>query len=129
MITIFVAEDHQIVHEALKRLLTSESDFQVIGGSHDGASVVGEVEKLKPKILLLDLAIPGLHGLEVLRKLSRQQETKIIVVSMHAEPSYVFEAFRNGAAGYVLKDSPATELLQAIRTVAKGNTFTTPSIK
>ena len=129
MITIILAEDHEMVREGFKRLLATESDLELIGEAGDGLRAVELVEKLKPAILLLDLMIPRLHGLEVIRRLRGQTETKIIVVSMHADEPYVIESLKSGASGYVLKDSSPSELIEATRTVAKGNLFISPGLR
>jgi len=129
MITIILAEDHELVREGFKHLLASETNFRLLGETGDGVRAVELVEKLKPHILLLDLVIPRLHGLEVIRRLRRRPATKIIVVSMHSDEPYVVEALRGGALGYVLKDSSSTELIEAIRTVKGGNLFISPSLK
>src|SRR5947209_1181752 len=100
MITIVLAEDHQMVREGLKQLLAAESDLKLIGEAGDGIRAVELVEKLKPQILLLVLMIPRLHGLEVIRQLRHQHATKIIVVSMHSDEPYVIEALKSGAVGY-----------------------------
>ena len=129
MITIILAEDHRMVREGLRNLLATETDFKLVGEAGDGASAVELVRKLKPQILLLDLTIPRLHGLEVIRQLRGAPIPKIIVVSMHSDEPYVVEALKSGACGYVLKDSSSSELIEAIRAVAKGNLFISPSLK
>ncbi len=129
MITIVLAEDHQMVREGLKHLLAIESDFKLVGEAGDGLHAVELVEKLKPNILLLDLMIPRLHGLEVIRRLRSQHDTRIIVVSMHSDEPYVIEALKSGAFGYVLKDSPPADLIEAIRQVARGNLSISPSLR
>jgi len=118
-----------MVREGLKHLLAAETDLKLVGEAGDGMRAVELVEKLKPQILLLDLMIPRLHGLEVIRQLRHQNDTKIIVVSMHSDEPYVIEALKTGAVGYVLKDSPPSELIEAIHAVAKGNLFISPVLK
>jgi DNA-binding NarL/FixJ family response regulator len=129
MITIVLAEDHQMVRHGLMRLLEDEDELSLVGEAGDGLHAVELVEKLKPKILLLDLMLPRLHGLEVIRRLRGQTGTKIVVVSMYADEPYVIESLKSGASGYVLKDSPPSELIEAIRTVAKGNLFISPGLR
>ena len=128
MTTIVLAEDHHLVREGLKRLLQTEGTFQLVGETGDGLEAVRLVEQLKPNILLLDLMMPRLHGLEVIRQLRRQTATKTIVISMHSDEPYVVEAFRNGASGYVLKDSTHVDLLKAIKTVVGGRRYLSPSL-
>lgn len=128
MTTIALAEDHHLVREGLKHLLLNERAYRFVGEAEDGLQAVHLVETRKPDILLLDLMIPRLHGLEVIRQVQRLSKTKVVVVSMHSDEPYVMEAFRNGAAGYVLKDSSPSELLEAIRTVAAGNRYLNPAL-
>src|SRR4051812_21202847 len=110
MTTIVLAEDHNLVREGLKHLLRDDKTLKLVGEAADGLKAVQLVETLQPTILLLDLMIPRLHGLEVIRQTRKLGKTKIIVVSMHSDEPYVMEAFRNGAQGYVLKDSTSREL-------------------
>lgn len=128
MTTIVLAEDHTLMREGLNSLLVRDPTFRVIAEATDGDEAVRLVEKLKPKLLLLDLMIPRLHGLDVLRRLRKLRTTKVVVVSMHADQPHVSEAFRNGASGYVLKDSSATELLKAIRTVLSNRSYISPAL-
>jgi DNA-binding NarL/FixJ family response regulator len=120
VIRIGLVDDHTLVREGLKTLLKSEPTFEVVGEASEGFQAVEMVEKLKPDVLLLDLRIPKLHGVEVLRQLRDQDHTRILVVSMLSDEPYILEALKNGATGYVLKDCTFTELVQAIRTVANG---------
>jgi two-component system, NarL family, response regulator NreC len=128
MTTIVLADDHTLVREGLKHLLTDEKTFKLVGEARDGIEAVAIVEKLRPKVLLLDLMLPRLHGLEVIRQVRKSTTTHVIVVSMYSDEPYVIEAFRNGATGYVLKDSTSAELLQAIRGVESGNRYLSPSL-
>jgi len=129
MITIALAEDHHIVRQGFKLVLSAESDFKLVGEAADGLEAVKLVEQKKPNLLLLDLMIPRLHGLEVVRQLHKEQsETKIVILSMHADEPYVMEALRNGASGYVLKDCTAADLVQAVRTVAAGRRYLSPAL-
>jgi DNA-binding NarL/FixJ family response regulator len=126
--TIILAEDHNLVREGLKHLLRNDKTLKLVGEAEDGLKALELVEAFKPDILLLDLMIPRLHGLEVIRQVQKFRHTKVIVVSMHSDEPYVLEAFRNGALGYVLKDSTPGELLQAIRLVANGSRFLSPAL-
>jgi DNA-binding NarL/FixJ family response regulator len=119
-----LADDHQVVLEGLKALLANEPDLQVIGEANDGLSVLPLVEKLQPEVLVLDLMMPGLNGLEVTRQLHQKcPNTRVIVLSMHANEAYVVEALRNGASGYVLKQAQGKVLVEAIRTVLTGKRY------
>src|SRR5690606_32481611 len=113
----------------LKALLREEPSFELVGEASDGLQAVEMVEKQKPDVLLLDLRIPRLHGIEVLRQLRDQHHTKIVVVSMHADEPYVVETLKNGVSGYLLKDCPSSELVHAIRTVAAGGQYLAESLR
>jgi DNA-binding NarL/FixJ family response regulator len=128
-IRIGLAEDHKLVREGFKALLKSEPSFELVGEASDGLEAVEMVEKEKPDVLLLDLRIPRLHGIEVLRQLRDQPHTKIVVVSMHSDEPYVIEALKNGVSGYVLKDCPTAELVLAIRTAANGGQYLAESLR
>jgi DNA-binding NarL/FixJ family response regulator len=128
-IRVAIVEDHQLVREGLVALLKSEPVIDLVGEAADGLQGVEMVEKLKPDVLLLDLRIPRLHGIEVLRQLRDQQNTRVVVVSMHSDEPYIVEALKNGVSGYVLKDSPRAELLQAIRTAADGGQYIAESLR
>lgn len=126
---IVIADDHHLVRKGLKSLLTSESAFELVGEAGDGLEAVELTEKLKPNVLLLDLAMPRMHGLEVIRRVRSSTRTQVVVCSMHCDEPYVAEALRAGAAGYVLKDGTPDELIGAITAVSKGEHFLTPRIK
>jgi two-component system response regulator NreC len=123
-ITILLAEDHPVVRQGVRTLLGFEPDFSVVSEAGDGLEAVRRVEQLRPDVLLLDLMLPGLNGLEVLRR-ARQlsPQTRVIVLTLNADESYALEAFRNGATAYVLKDSAARDLLEAIRAALSGQRY------
>src|SRR6185503_19096649 len=127
MITIALADDHHVVRQGFKALLEAEKDFKLLGEAADGLEAVRLVEEKKPNVLVLDLMVPRLHGLEVIRQLRKSvPDTRILILSMHADEPYVMEALRNGACGYVLKDATATDLALAVRTVAAGRRYLSP---
>jgi DNA-binding NarL/FixJ family response regulator len=129
MITIALAEDHHVVRHGFRLVLSAEPDFKLVGDAADGLEAVQLVEKHKPNVLLLDLMIPRLHGLDVTRQVHKENPgTRVIILSMHADEPYVMEALRNGAAGYVLKDCTAADLVQAVRTVAAGRRYLSPAL-
>jgi DNA-binding NarL/FixJ family response regulator len=124
MITIVLADDHHVVRQGLRALLESEPDFRIVGEASDGLETVRLIDRLRPRILIVDLVMPGLDGLEITRQVTRHtRETRVVVLSMHAGEPYVLKALRNGALGYVLKDSTAGELVAAIREVAAGRRY------
>lgn len=129
MITIVLADDHRIVRQGLRLLLEAEPDLQLLGETGDGLEAVQLVAKLRPQVLVLDLMIPRLHGLEVTRAVRRDHpRTKIVILSMHADEPYVIEALRNGASGYVLKDAGGPDLVKAIHDVCAGRRYLSPAL-
>jgi DNA-binding NarL/FixJ family response regulator len=127
--TIVLADDHSIVRQGLRALLEDEPDFAVVGEAADGLDAVALVERSKPEILVLDLMLPGLSGLEVAREVRhRSPQTRVIILSMYANESYVLEALRNGAAAYVLKEASAADLVHAIHEVIAGRRHLSPPL-
>jgi two-component system, NarL family, response regulator NreC len=127
--TIVLADDHPLVRQGLRTLLEAEPAFRIVGEAGNGLEAARLAEDLRPDILVLDLMMPGLTGLEVARQITkRSPQTRIVVLSMYANEAYVMEALRNGAVGYVLKESNLTELVQAIREVAKGRRYLSPPL-
>jgi len=123
-ITVLLAEDHTVVREGFRRMLELEKDFQVVGEAQDGREAVGLVEKLQPSIVLMDIAMPRLNGLEATRQILKIcPETRILILSAHNEDAYVKSATESGAAGFLLKQTSSKELCRAIREVAKGGSF------
>jgi DNA-binding NarL/FixJ family response regulator len=128
-VTIVLADDHQVVRQGLKALLQAERDFSVIGEAADGLQAIEAVERLAPDVLVLDLMMPGLGGLDVARRVSRHDpKTRIVVLSMHASEAYVLEALRCGASAYVVKDASAANLVDAVREVTAGRRYLSPPL-
>jgi DNA-binding NarL/FixJ family response regulator len=128
-LTLMLADDHQIVRQGLRAVLRTEPDFQLIGEAADGIEAVRLAERLRPDVLVLDLILPGLNGLEVARQVARRvPRTRIVVLSMHAEEGYVLEALSTGAMAYVLKEASAEELVKAIRAAAAGRRYLSPPL-
>ena len=124
MTAIVLADDHTIVRQGLRLLLEAEPDFSVVGEASDGLEVADLIDRLRPDVLVLDLMMPGVSGLEVTRIVCQQfPETSVVILSMHADESYVLAALKNGAAAYVLKDAGAEDLLQAVREVVQGRRY------
>lgn len=127
MIKIVLVEDHNIVRQGFKLVLQGEKDFQLVGEAMDGMEAMRLVESKKPDVLVLDLMIPRVHGLEVIRQVrDDHKRTRVIVLSMHADQPYVVESLRSGAVGYVLKDCTAADLVKAIREVMAGRKYVSP---
>lgn len=122
--TVLLADDHAIVRQGLRAVLEATSEFAVVGEVADGLQVPDVVERLRPNVLVLDLMMPGLNGLEITRQVrNRCPQTRVVILSMHADEAYVLEALRNGAAGYVLKEASTTEVAQAVREVVAGRRY------
>ncbi len=114
-VTILLADDHAILRQGLRALLEAQPDLKVVGEASDGIEAVQRVKDLRPQIVILDIMMPGLNGLEVTRQIHTL--SKVIILSMYANEAYVAEALQNGASGFVLKDESATELIKAIRAI------------
>jgi len=128
-ITIVLADDHHIVRQGVKALLDSEPGFSVVGEASDGLKAVSLVSSLKPRILIADLMMPGLNGLEVTRQTGKASpHTRVIILSMYLNEPYVIEALQNGAFGYVLKECNVSDLIHAIREVAGGRHYLSPPL-
>lgn len=124
---ILMADDHSLVLAGLRRLVAEEGD--VVGMVEDGRALVEEAKKLRPDIILLDISMPLLNGLDAARQLTKLvPDSKLIFLTMHATPTYVTEAFKAGAAGYLVKQSATSELKQAIQAVLSGQHYMTPSV-
>jgi DNA-binding NarL/FixJ family response regulator len=128
-LTLMLADDHRIVRQGLRVILAAEPGFELVGEAADGLEAVRLAERLQPDVLVLDLMLPGLSGLEVTHQvLRRSPRTRVVILSMHSDEAYVVEALRAGASAYVLKNSGIEELVQAIREVAAGRRYFSPPI-
>ena len=129
MTTIVVADDHKIVREGLVKLLVSRGDLEVVGEASDGEEAVNMVLEKQPDVVLMDIWMPRLSGIDATRRIGKRgSEAKVLVLSMHESRSYVEEVLRAGAAGYVVKSSATSDLLQAIDAVNTGQSYLSPSI-
>jgi DNA-binding NarL/FixJ family response regulator len=123
-ISVVVADDHHIVRRGLRALLDGEADIRVVGEAADGLDAVAVVERLQPHVLVLDLMMPGINGLEVARRVRhRESRTQVVMLSMYGDEGYILEALRNGAMAYVLKDADPRDLLTAVRDAASGRRY------
>ncbi len=124
---LLLADDHTLVLEGLKRIL--EEEFELVGAADNGRDALQMAVELKPDVILLDISMPLLNGIDVARQLTKTtQAVKIIFVTMHSDSDYVSEAFRAGASGYLLKRSAASELVTAVHEVMKGRFYVTPLV-
>lgn len=128
-VKIFLADDHKIIREGLVNLLKKQPDFEVIGEAEDGHTTVKQAIRLKPDIVIMDIAMPELNGIEATRQIkSEMPEIRVIALSMHAEKRFVAEMLNAGASGYLLKTSAFKELVQAIKAVLLNKIYLTPEI-
>lgn len=127
MTTVLIADDHAVVADGLAILLRDK--FEVTGVVHDGRALLDAAESLRPNVILTDISMPGLNGIDAIRKIREMlPESKIVVLTMHADPQLAAQAFRLGATGYVLKNSPGEELIAAIQEVDQGHAYLSPLI-
>jgi DNA-binding NarL/FixJ family response regulator len=128
-VSIVLADDHKVVRQGLRAVLEAESLFRVIGEAGNGLEALSLVERQRPDVLVLDLMMPGLNGLEVTRQVrKRSPKTRLVILSMHSDESYVLEALKNGAMAYVLKDSSAEELTKAVHEAAANRRYLSPPL-
>jgi DNA-binding NarL/FixJ family response regulator len=124
VIRVVIADDHTILREGLRQLLTSASDMEVVGEAADGHEALARVRNLDFDVLLLDMSMPGKSGIELIKQVkSEKPKLRVLVLSMHEETQYAVRAIKAGASGYVTKDSAGTQLVTAIRKVAAGGAF------
>lgn len=128
-ITVLIAEDHAVVREGFRRILELEGDFQVVGEAHNGRQAVELAVSLLPGVILMDIAMPMLNGLEATRQILRADPSRrILILSAHSDDAYVRNASESGAAGFLLKQTSASDVCRAIREVHQGRTHFSPSI-
>jgi DNA-binding NarL/FixJ family response regulator len=128
-ITVLLAEDHMIVREGFRKMLELEDDFDIVGEAQNGRDAVALVKKFHPEVVLMDIAMPLLNGLEAARQvLKAVPTTKVIMLSAHSDDAYVKNATDSGASGFLLKQTSAHEVCRAIREVQSGKKFFSPSI-
>jgi DNA-binding NarL/FixJ family response regulator len=128
-ITVLLAEDHMIVREGFRKMLELEGDFEIVGEAPDGRQAVALAKKFRPDVVLMDIAMPLLNGLEATRQvLKAVPATKVLMLSAHNDDVYVKSATESGAVGFLLKQTSAHDVCRAIREVQKGKTFFSPSI-
>ena len=128
-ITVLLAEDHMVVREGFRKLLEAEDDLEVIGEAQTGRQAVELTKKLRPAVVVMDIAMPLLNGLEATRQIRKAvPSTKVVILSAHSDDAYVDQAIAIGAVGFLLKQTSSHDLSRAIREVQNGNTFFSPSI-
>ena len=126
---IVIAEDYTILRQGLRALIASSPDFEVVGEAEDGHRAIECVEKLKPHLVLMDLSMPRMNGMDAIREIrKRVPDTKIVVLTVHKTEEYIVSALEAGADGYVLKDATRDELMMAVRNVLGGRRYISPGI-
>jgi len=123
-ITLILADDHRLVRDGIKSLLNGATDITVLAEAENGVQAAELAEQHKPAVMLLDISMPHMNGLEAIKAIkSRSPETKVVMLSMHEEPEYIIKSLKSGASGYLLKSVERDELLKAIRTIAEGRVY------
>ncbi len=126
---VLLAEDHTIVRKGLRSLLDKETGIEVVGEAEDGREAIVKAEELHPDVVVMDIAMPGLNGLEATRQIKKRfSDIKIIILTMHANEEYILQSLKAGASGYLIKKAAPAELISAINAVHKGHSFLSPSI-
>jgi len=128
-IPILIVDDHAIVREGVRMILAKESDLEVVGEAGDGQEALELTKRLRPQVVVMDISMPGMGGIEATQTLrSTSPDVQVVALTMHEDETYVFQLLRAGAAGYVLKRAAAQDLVQAVRAAAKGEAFLYPSV-
>jgi len=128
MFTLFIADDHTLVRQGLQRIIEENPDYRVIGETGDGLQILPLIQKLKPDMLILDISMPNLRGIEAIKKIRKvNKKIKILVLTMHKNEEYAYECLFNGAQGYILKEDADKELIKAIDLINMGKIFISSS--
>jgi DNA-binding NarL/FixJ family response regulator len=128
-IRILLADDHRIVRQGIRSLIEKNTDLEVVGETDDGRTAIRLCEELHPAVVVMDISMPGLNGIEATRRITTQgSDTKVIALSMHSNRRFVVDMLKAGAAGYLLKECLFDDLIRAIRAVVTGQRFLTPKI-
>ena len=126
---VVIAEDHTILREGLRALLSAESDLEVVGEAEDGRQAIRRVEELGPDLILTDLSMPKMNGAEAIREIKKcAPETKVLALTVHKAEEFILEVLQAGADGYILKDASSKELMMAIKSVLGGKRYLSPSV-
>jgi DNA-binding NarL/FixJ family response regulator len=129
MIRVILADDHSVMRRGLRLILEQHEGFEVLGEASDGREAVNLAEALHPDVAVLDITMPNLNGIEAARQITEKQpNVAVVILSMHADESYVLRALKAGARGYLLKESPEADFVSAIRSVSEGKAFFSPAV-
>jgi two-component system, NarL family, response regulator NreC len=128
-IRVLLADDHQLMRSGVRLMLERQADLEVVGEASDGREAVALAKSLKPDVVVMDIGMPSLNGIEAAHQMTQEQpELAVMILSMHADESYVLRALRAGARGYLLKDSAEADLTRAVHVVAGGKSFFSPAV-
>ncbi|HUV73260.1 MAG TPA: response regulator transcription factor [Anaerolineae bacterium] len=128
-ITVLLAEDHTIVRKGLRSLLESRADIKVVGEAENGREAIDRVEELRPDVVVMDIGMPGLNGLEATRRIKKRfGDVQVLILTVHTGEEYILQILRAGASGYLVKQAAPAELISAIQAVHRGEAFLSPSI-
>ena len=123
-IKVVVADDHTILRQGIKALLNNQEEIEVVGEAKDGREAIKVIEELLPDVILMDIAMPGLNGLEATRRIKKKfPMTKVVVLTMHTNEEYIFQILNAGADGYLVKETAFQDLISAINSVHRGEAF------
>jgi len=129
MIRVILADDHSVMRRGLRLILEQQADFEVLGEARDGREAVNLAAALHPDVAVLDITMPNMNGIEAARQITEKQpHVAVVVLSMHADESYVLRALKAGARGYLLKESPESDFISAIRSASEGKSFFSPAV-
>jgi DNA-binding NarL/FixJ family response regulator len=128
-IRVLLVDDHTVVRQGLRRILESDDEIEIVGESGDGRSAVELAQRLRPQVVVMDIALPELNGIEATRQITKRVEgARVLVLTMHADDVYVRQSLKAGARGYLLKDSEDLDLLKAVKVIGRGGTFFSPAV-
>jgi two-component system response regulator NreC len=128
-IKVVIADDHTIVRQGMKKLLEGYPEVEVVGEATDGKEAIDVVQRLMPDVVIMDISMPDMNGLEATRQIRKLlPQMKILILTMHAEKEYIFKILQSGASGYLLKGSPVEELVNALQAVSRGESYLSPPV-
>jgi len=128
-IKVLIADDHHMVRQGIKQILELENDIEVVSQASNGEEAVEQAREYKPDVILMDINMPGMNGLQAIEELKKDNDMyRVVVLTIHQDREYLFKTIQLGAEGYVLKDAESAVLIEAIRTVASGNTYVQPNM-